>query len=71
MGSSFVSDSVSDKLPANVTIKQAAQHYGLCDKTVRRYIAQGRLVAFRVGARNIRVDRDSLLALATQIGGAA
>ncbi|AXK75870.1 MULTISPECIES: helix-turn-helix domain-containing protein [Mycobacteriaceae] len=71
MGSSFRPDSDSDKLPAKVTIKQAAQHYSLCDKTVRRYIAQGRLVAFRVGDRNIRVDRDSLVALATQIGGAA
>jgi excisionase family DNA binding protein len=37
-------------------------------KTVRRYIAQGRLKAVRVGSRLIRVERESLLALATPVG---
>jgi excisionase family DNA binding protein len=50
-------------LPARLSIKQAAEHYGVCDKTIRRKIADGELRAYRVGKRAIRVDRDSLLAL--------
>jgi excisionase family DNA binding protein len=44
-----------------LTIQQAADEYGLSDKTIRRWIAQGRLRAYRVGPRAIRVDKDSLL----------
>ena len=51
-------------LPAVLTIQQAAQAFGTCDKTIRRRIADGSLLAYRVGPRAIRVDRDSLLALA-------
>lgn len=46
-----------------LSIKQAAEYHGVCDKTIRRMIADGRLKAYRIGARTIRVDRDSLLAL--------
>jgi excisionase family DNA binding protein len=37
-------------------------------KTVRRYIAQGRIKAMRIGPRLIRIDRESLLAFATPVG---
>ncbi len=58
-------------LPARATIKQAAAWAGVDEKTIRRYIASGRLKAYRVGPRLIRVDRDSLLKLARPIGGLA
>jgi excisionase family DNA binding protein len=60
--------SAADKLPAWPTLQQAAVHYDVDPKTVRRWIAAGRLKATRVGPRLIRVDRDSLLALAKPIG---
>ena len=51
-------------LPELLTIQQAAVAFKTCDKTIRRRIADGSLLAYRVGPRAIRVDRDSLLALA-------
>ena len=56
-------------LPAQPTIKQTAEYIGVDVKTVRRWIAQGRLAAYRVGPRLIRVDRASILKLASPIGG--
>ena len=50
-------------LPKRLSIKQAAEYHGVCDRTIRRAIADGRLKAYRVGKRTIRIDRDSLLAL--------
>jgi excisionase family DNA binding protein len=58
----------TDTLPAKLTIQQAAAWLGVNEKTVRRYIAQGRLKAARVGPKLIRVERESLLALAKPIG---
>jgi excisionase family DNA binding protein len=58
-------------LPPQPTIKQTAAYFGTDPKTIRRWIADGRLIAYRVGPRLIRVDRDSILKLASPIGGAA
>lgn len=58
-------------LPPQPDIKQAAKFFGVDPKTVRRYIADGRLIAYRVGPRLIRIDRESILKLASPIGGAA
>jgi excisionase family DNA binding protein len=58
-------------LPARPSIVQAAEFLNVDPKTVRRYIAQGRLKACRIGPRLIRVDRQSVLDLARPIGGAA
>jgi excisionase family DNA binding protein len=58
-------------LPPQPTIKQTAVYFGVDVKTIRRWIAQGRLAAHRVGPRLIRVDRASILKLASPIGGAA
>ena len=58
-------------LPAHPTIKQTANHLGVDARTVRRWISDGRLIAYRVGPRLIRVDRESVLKLASPIGGAA
>jgi predicted amidophosphoribosyltransferase len=51
------------KLPAWVTIKQAPEHYQVDQKTIRRFIAHGRLKARRIGTRVICLERESLLNL--------
>lgn len=52
----------------------AASEYAACSpKTIRRYIATGRLTGYRMGPRLIRVDLDELDALLRPIptaGGA-
>jgi excisionase family DNA binding protein len=58
-------------LPPQPTIKQTAEYIGADPKTIRRWIADGRLTAYRVGPRLIRIDRESILKLASPIGGAA
>jgi excisionase family DNA binding protein len=57
-------------LPPRLNIKQAADFHGVDEKSIRRWIAQGRLTAYRVGPRLIRLDRDSVLNLGNRIGGA-
>jgi excisionase family DNA binding protein len=52
-----------ESLPATITIHQAAEALDLTPKTIRRYIASGRLKATRLGPRLIRVDKASLLTL--------
>lgn len=34
----------------------AAEHTGLSDKTIRRYVSQGYLAGYRVGRQLLRVD---------------
>jgi excisionase family DNA binding protein len=63
-----MSAATTDTLPPRPSIQQAAAWLGVDPKTVRRYIAQGRLNALRVGPKLIRVERESLLALAKPIG---
>jgi excisionase family DNA binding protein len=63
-----MSASATDTLPPRPNIQQAAAWLGVDPKTVRRYIAQGKLKAVRIGPKLIRVERESLLALAKPIG---
>jgi excisionase family DNA binding protein len=58
-------------LPPRPSIRQAADFHGVDQKTIRRWIAQGRLGAHRVGPRLIRLDRDGVLSRGQRIGGAA
>jgi excisionase family DNA binding protein len=53
-----------EALPARPTIKQSADAFQVSDKTMRRWIRDGRVKAFRLGPRLVRVDRESLLKLA-------
>ena len=55
-----------EDLPPLLKIQQAADAVGMSYPTIRRRIADGTLQAFRVGPREIRVDRDSLIKLASQ-----
>jgi excisionase family DNA binding protein len=47
-------------MPKMVSIAAAADHYGVSQQTVRRWIASGRITAHRVGPRLIRVDLDEI-----------
>ncbi|MEB3049003.1 excisionase family DNA-binding protein [Mycolicibacter sp. MYC123] len=58
-------------LPTRPSIAQAAQYLGVSDMSVRRWIAQGRLSAHRIGPRLIRLDRAELLNFGRRIGGGA
>ncbi|MGW5340313.1 helix-turn-helix domain-containing protein [Rhodococcus pyridinivorans] len=46
-----------------VSIPQAAEEYGVCTKTIRRYISAGRITGYRFGPRMIRVDLDEIEAM--------
>jgi excisionase family DNA binding protein len=39
-----------------VTLEQAAEHYQVTPRTVRRWISAGRVKAYRLGPQGIRVD---------------
>lgn len=43
-----------------LSIAQVADLYGLHPRTVRRYIAAGKLLAYRIGPRMIRLDEDQV-----------
>ena len=45
------------------SVDEAAEYLGVHAKTVRRWIAQGRLTAYAAGPRLIRVDLDEVDAM--------
>lgn len=49
-----------------ITLDQGAEHLGVCTRTLRNYIAEGRLTGYRVG-RMIRLDAAEVDALAKPI----
>jgi excisionase family DNA binding protein len=55
-----------DTLPARPTIQEAAAFLQVTDRTVRNRLADGTLIGYRIGPRAVRIDRDSLLALASR-----
>jgi excisionase family DNA binding protein len=56
----------STGLPALLTIDQVAVATGFSNKTIRRRVSDGTLLAHRIGPRAIRIERDSVLALFAQ-----
>lgn len=46
-----------------VSLADASEHVGVSERTIRRWIADGRLAGYRVGPRLLRVDRAELDAL--------
>lgn len=54
----------------NMNLKDAADWYGVSERTLRRRIAEGKLRAYRVGPRSIRVSVEDLDALARRIPSA-
>jgi excisionase family DNA binding protein len=53
------------------SFRQAADYLGTHPKTIRRWIAAGRLSTTRVGPRLVRLDWDQVLNLGRPVGGAA
>ncbi len=41
-----------------ISIPETAEKFGVSPRTIRRYIAAGRLTAYRVGPKLIRIDPD-------------
>lgn len=53
-----------DEGPAYLNMRGAAEYLGLDQRTLRNYIAAGRLNAYRLGPRHVRIkiaDLDALL----------
>ncbi|CAA79412.1 helix-turn-helix domain-containing protein [Fromanvirus L5] len=55
-------------MPPRASIQETADYLGVSTKTVRNYIADGRLKAVRLGPRLIRVERESVEELMRPIG---
>lgn len=53
------------------SLSDAAKIADVHPRTLRRYIASGRLTAYRVGPRLIKVDLNELEASFQPVGGAA
>jgi len=53
-----------------ITVEQAASQLSLHHRTIRRYIAQGKLTGHRVGDWAVRVDQAELTALVRPIPAA-
>lgn len=53
------------------SLADAAESLGVNERTVRRYIADGRLTAFRLGPRLVRVDLAEVEAMLHPIPTAA
>ena len=51
----------------HMKLSEAADWYGVSERTLRRRIAEGKLPAYRVGPRSIRVRAEDVAALATRI----
>jgi len=49
------------------SLSAAAEYYGVTPRTIRRWVAQGRLTAYRVGPRLLRVDLDATEQLVRQL----
>ena len=54
-----------------VSIAVAAEFADVCTKTIRRWISEGRIAGYRVGARLIKVDLDELESTFQRVGGGA
>lgn len=53
------------------SVADAAESYGVSERTIRRYIANGTLTAYRFGPRMIRIDLDELDSTLVPMGGGA
>jgi excisionase family DNA binding protein len=49
-------NSEENTMGTKLTVQQVADLYGMSTRTIRRYIADGRLTAHRVGPKLIRLD---------------
>lgn len=54
-----------------ISLTQAAETLGVDPRTIRRYIAAGRLPAYRIGPRLIKIDAADLAKLVRPCGAAS
>ena len=54
-----------------ITPGEAAEHLGVTDRTIRNYVAAGRLTGYRLGKRAVRLDLDEVDALLRPIPAAS
>lgn len=52
------------------SIKEAADHLGVTDRTIRQMIQDGRLRGYRAGKKLVRVDLNELDSALLPFGGA-
>jgi excisionase family DNA binding protein len=45
------------------TVAQGARQWGISERTVWRYIAEGRIQAWRIGPKLLRIDLDQIAEL--------
>lgn len=57
--------------PELIGVPEAAERCGVHYRTMRRWIAEGRINAVRVGPKLLKVDTEDLAALLAPTGGAA
>jgi excisionase family DNA binding protein len=57
--------------PERIGLQQAADYCDVDYRTIRRWVAEGRLNGVRIGPKLIKVDVAELDALMTPIGGGA
>lgn len=57
--------------PELIGLSEAADRCGLSYRTIRRYVASGRISAVRVGPRLLKVDAADLDKLKQPVGGGA
>lgn len=55
--------SKNETAPRWLSKREACEHLGVTDRTLRTYIAEGRLPAYRLGPRLVRIDAADLDAL--------
>jgi excisionase family DNA binding protein len=41
-------------------MREAAERFGVCERTIRRRISDGTITAYRIGPRILRVDLDEV-----------
>lgn len=54
-----------------VSLKHGAAYLSITEQSLRRYIAAGRIPAYRLGSRSLRVRREDLDALLERVPTAA
>ncbi|MCV7204656.1 excisionase family DNA-binding protein [Mycolicibacterium peregrinum] len=57
--------------PELIPLTEAAKRLGVHYRTIRRWIAEGRIDAVRVGPRMLKIDAAQLDRLVNPIGGGA
>jgi excisionase family DNA binding protein len=50
-------------VPRISSIPNAAAHFDVSDKTIRRWIREGRLTSYRIGPKTLRIDLDEVDAM--------